>query len=71
MGLCNSPDIFQKKMSTLVNALENVHAYIDHLLVLTTGIWDEYIQTLYVVLTRLQKAGLKVNAKNLSSGVIN
>ena len=38
MGLCTSPDIFQEKMSTLVNDLENVHAYIDDLLVLTTGI---------------------------------
>ena len=63
MGLCNSPDIFQEKMSTLVNDLENVRAYIDDLLVLTTGTWDEHIQQLGEVLTRLQKAGLKVNAK--------
>ena len=50
-------------MNTLVNDLENVRAYIDDLLVLSTGTWDEHIQQLDVVLTRLQKAGLKVNAK--------
>ena len=63
MGLCNSPDIFQEKMSTLFNDLERVRAYIDDLLVLTTGTWDEHMQQLETVLTRLQKAGLKVNAK--------
>ena len=63
MGLCNSPDIFQEKMSTLFHDLENVRAYIDDLLVLGTGTWEEHILQLDEVLTRLQKAGLKVNAK--------
>jgi len=63
MGLCNSPDIFQEKMSTLFHDLENVRAYIDDLLVLGTGTWEEHLVQLEEVLTRLQKAGLKVNAK--------
>jgi len=37
IGLCNSPDIFQEKMSTLFHDLENVRAYINDLLVLGTG----------------------------------
>ena len=61
MGLCNSPDIFQEKMSTLFNDLERVRAYIDDLLVLTTGTWDEHIQQLETVLTRLRKGhGIRV-----------
>ena len=44
MGLCNSPDIFQEKMSTLFHDFENVRAYIDDLLVLGTGTWDEHLQ---------------------------
>ena len=32
MGLCNSPDIFQEKMSILMGDLEYVRAYIDDLL---------------------------------------
>ena len=31
MGLCNSPDIFQEKMSTLMGDLEFVRTYIDDL----------------------------------------
>ena len=37
MGLCNSPDIFQEKMSTLMQDLEYVRAYIDDLLILTSS----------------------------------
>ena len=35
MGLCNSPDIFQEKMSELMTGLEPVRAYIDDLLCVT------------------------------------
>ena len=63
MGLCNSPDIFQEKMSTLFHDFENVRAYIDDLLVLGTGTWDEHLQQIEEVLKRLQGAGLKVNCK--------
>ena len=35
MGLCNSPDIFQERMKSLMQDLEYVRAYIDDLLILT------------------------------------
>jgi Reverse transcriptase (RNA-dependent DNA polymerase) len=63
MGLCNSPDIFQEKMSTLMQDLEYVRAYIDDLLIITHGSFGEHIDKLKVVLGRLRDAGLKVNAK--------
>ena len=63
MGLCNSPDIFQEKMSTLMQDLEFVRAYIDDLLVITSGSYEEHLDKLRTVFERLQKAGLKVNAK--------
>jgi hypothetical protein len=63
MGLCNSPDIFQEKMSILMHDLEFVRAYIDDLLVLSSGNWTDHLEKLDEVLTRLEKAGLKVNAK--------
>ena len=62
MGLCNSPDIFQEKMTDLMQGLEFARAYIDDLLVLTTGKLEEHLSHLEQVLTRLSKAGLKVNA---------
>ncbi len=61
MGLCNSPDIFQEKMSELMIGLEFARAYIDDLLVITTGNFEAHLNDLDKVLTRLNAAGLKVN----------
>ena len=62
MGLCNSPDIFQEKMTSLMSGLEFVRAYIDDLLCITKGDWDDHLDKLDKVFQRLQDAGLKVNA---------
>ena len=63
MGLCNSPDIFQEKMSELMDGLDFVRTYIDDLLCLTKGTYDDHLKKLERVFKRLQDAGLKVNAK--------
>ena len=63
MGLCNAPDIFQEKMNELFDGLDYVRAYIDDLLVLTKGDFDDHLSKLERVFARRQKAGLKVNAK--------
>eukprot|EP00957_Ditylum_brightwellii_P046472 3526630-Ditylum_brightwellii.AAC.1 len=60
MGLSNSPDVFQEKMGDLFADLENVRAYIDNLLVITRGNWEDHLAKLDEVLARLSKAGLKV-----------
>ena len=62
MGVANSPNIFQEKMSTLMAGLEFVRTYLDNVLVLTTGTWDDHLRKLDVALHRIAKAGLKVNA---------
>ena len=62
MGLCNSPDIFQEKMSELMADLEYIRVYIDDLLVLTSDTLEDHLDKLDDVLTRLEVAGLKVNA---------
>ena len=61
MGLCNSPDIFQEKMSELFADLEYVRAYIDDCLVITKGNYKDHLEKVSTVLSRLRKAGLKVN----------
>ena len=61
MGLCDSPDIFQEKMSMLFDGLEFVQTYIDDPLVLTKGTFDNHLEKLERVSCQLQKAGLKVN----------
>ena len=54
MGLCNSPDIFQEKMSNLFSDLEYVRTYIDDLLVITKGSLDDHLEKLEIVLNKLR-----------------
>ena len=63
MGLCNSPDIFQERMSDLMARLEFVRAYIDDILITTIKDWQDHLNKLDEVLTRLEAVGLKVNVK--------
>jgi len=62
MGLSNSPDIFQEKMSELMQGLEFARAYIDDLLVVSKGSFETHLKHLELVFNRLAEAGLKVNA---------
>ena len=62
MGLCNSPDIFQEKMSTLMYDLEYVRTYLDDILNITKGDWKDHLDKLREVFVRLRQAGLKINA---------
>ena len=62
MGLCNSPNIFQEKISELMNGLEFARAYIDDLLVISKYSFEEHLEHLKQVFTRFGKSGLKVNA---------
>src|SRR5687767_13467502 len=62
MGLCNSPDIFQEKMSKLMTGLEFVRAYLDDLLIISKTDFNEHLEHLEDALNRLSEAGLKVNA---------
>ena len=68
MGMCNSPDIFQEKMSELFIGIDTVRVYIDDLLHVTKGSWTEHLFILKEMFTRLQKAGLKVNASKSCFG---
>ncbi len=62
MGLCNSPDIFQEKINSLMAGLEFVRAYLDDLLIISKKSFEEHLEHLEQAFTRLSEAGLKVNA---------
>ena len=62
MRLSNSPDIFQEKMNELLHDLEFVRAYIDDLLIVTNETFQDHLDKLDRVLTRLGRARLKINA---------
>ena len=55
-------------MSELFVGLDTVHVYIDDLLSVTKGSWTEHLSILEEMFTRLQKAGLKVNASKSCCG---
>ena len=66
MGISGSPDFFQEKMTSLMQSLEYVRTYIDDLLIISSGTYDDHLLKVEEVLTRLQLAGLRVNATKSS-----
>jgi len=69
MGMCVSGDIFQAKVNELLGDIEGVKAYIDDILVLCKGSFDDHMQQLRLCFSRIQQAGLKINAKKCSFGL--
>jgi hypothetical protein len=65
MCIAGSPDIFQGKMSELIESLEYVRAYLDDLLCISKLSLEYHQEKLEGVLRRLCNAGLKVNATKL------
>ncbi len=66
MGIAGFPDIFQEKMSELMESLEFVRAYLDDLLCISKLSLVDHLDKLEVVLRRLCNAGLKVDATKLT-----
>jgi hypothetical protein len=62
MGIACSPNIFQAKMSELIETLEFVQTYIDDLLCITKSSLDDHLSKLKRVFIRLRDAQLNVNA---------
>ena len=46
MGLCNSLDIFQEYRGELLGDLEHERAYIDDLLIISKGTYEDHLQKL-------------------------
>jgi hypothetical protein len=65
-GIAGSPDIFQEKMSELIESLEFVRAYFDDLLCISKLSLEDHLDKLEVVLWQLHDAGLKVNTAKLT-----
>jgi hypothetical protein len=70
MGIAGSPDIFQGKMSELMESLEYVRAYLDDLLRISKLSLENHIEKLEEVLRQLYDAGLKFNAAKLTFCVL-
>ena len=54
-------DMFQDRMSALMDDLEFVRVYLDVLFVITLGSFEEHLAKFKGIMKRLQLAGLKFN----------
>ena len=59
MGLCIVPDIFQERLSALMEDFEFVRFYLDNFLVITSGSFEDHLAKVEEVVKRLQLADLK------------
>ena len=50
-------------MNELFNGLEYVRAYIDDLLIINNGNFEDHLNKLKIVLNKLKTAGFKINAE--------
>ena len=69
MGVSCSPDIFQAKIYELLGDIEGTKAYMDDILVIKRGTFEEHLQQLEEVLKRCQRANIKLNAEKCSFGL--
>ncbi|CAJ1944719.1 unnamed protein product [Cylindrotheca closterium] len=61
MGAMSSAYIFQEAMNRLMEGLSHILTYLDDILCVTKGDFEDHLQRLELCLQRLHKAGLKVN----------
>jgi hypothetical protein len=66
MGIAGLPDIFQGKMSELMESLEYVRAYSDDLLCISKLSLEDHLEKLEEVLRQVCIVRLKVNAEKLT-----
>ena len=69
-GLQGAPATFQRMMDRLLNGLgDYANAYLDDL-VIYSETWEEHLQHLYAVFTRLRSAGLTAKPKKCQLGMM-
>ena len=66
MGVAGSPDIFQEKMSGLMETLDYVRTYLDDLLIIPKSSFNDHLTRIETVLSCLRDAGIRVNAAKSS-----
>ena len=62
MGVAGSPDIFQAKINQLLGDIEAIKAYLDDVLAIGKGTFEEHLETLEEVFKRCKDKNLKLNA---------
>ena len=68
MGIKNSPDIFQAVINSIMGDLPYAQAYIDDILITSSGTFEDHCEKLSTVLSRLQQAGFRANVHKCTFG---
>jgi Reverse transcriptase (RNA-dependent DNA polymerase)/Aspartyl protease len=63
MGIASAPDIFQSIKDELLGDLEFVRVYIDDILIVSDGTFEDHMDKLNQVLARLETAGFRANVR--------
>ena len=69
MGMVISGDVFQAKVYDLIGDIEGVRTYINDILCIGKGTFQEHLDQLEEIFRHFSKAGLKVNAPKCSFGL--
>jgi hypothetical protein len=68
MGVKTSPDIFQRIMYELLGDIPNIQVYLDDILIISNGTFEEHAEIMEKVLHRLQKANFRANLQKCYFG---
>ena len=68
MGIKTSPDIFQNIMNDLLGDMPEIFVYLDDILIVSDGSFQEHLALLEKVLNRLQEANFRANLKKCFFG---
>ena len=63
MGLKVATDVFQNTMMELLGDLPYVRVYLDDILITTCDSYEDHIEKMNTVLTRLEKSGFRANLR--------
>ena len=61
MGLKIAADVFQREMTKLMEGIDGVLVYIDDLLIITKGTFEEHVEGIKLVLQRMKEKDLQIN----------
>ena len=68
MGINNSPDIFQEVMNKIMGDLEFALTYLDDVLIVSNGTYEDHLNKVKTALTRLEKANFRANVQKCFFG---
>jgi hypothetical protein len=68
MGVKTSPAIFQRIMYVLLGDIPNIQVYLDDIIIMSDGTFEEHADIMKTVLERLQEANFRADLKNCYFG---